>query len=69
MRTCGVAVSQDFEEEQRVGTLEGSPAHISKKVNKTPYNFICPGHTVDQGSGINGEATPLSQLPGCSALR
>lgn len=34
---CG---RKDLEKEQRIGVLEGSPVHISKKV-----------HTVDQGGG------------------
>lgn len=42
---------KDLDKEQRIGVLEGSPVHIAKKVP-----------TVDQGSGVNGEATPLSQL-------
>lgn len=51
---CALVVWQ----EERLGALEGSPGHIPKKV-----------HTGDQGSGVNEEATPLSQLAGSNTWR
>lgn len=50
VHSCGMA-GKTSRKKQRIGVLEGSPVHTSKKV-----------HTVDQGSGVNGEATPLWQL-------